>query len=562
MSEVQPRADTPTFEDLRLTFQVEPDEDAEYIAIVNGKCSLNKSQYGRNVLRGSIVAKRVDMNAEVPISFNINNYRFRTYIDSTLDYTGVYGDYDLDSSIIYGMNLHESDIDSTLWFPIKLDHDICNGNVQVEYQQYNADLGITFKIDALPVIHEVVEGTVSIWKHNYTLLLLSPLGAIVELLPTQYNGKCSGEIDCTLETAKFRKTSDMYIRFHVHKKKSIYSLYTRFRVVPRVDEDLFVNFTVFNDQIYDIPSTVSLDNNIYFTDIDGNVELPPYRYRQILGLVNIEPVYTRRDIPIYFYAVQPVNTDMYIHMNVETPYNPGYVDIPINFRVGNTLGQDILYTWFNVQAAIQTGNELPISFNVKNWRYPARIVVAVDPVWHYEPFVLKSALITFLDRVYRRTNLTVIYGGNPRADWDIHHLSRVFDVQEKNLINCKLIYDPKDPCCMKASIDNFLATMCKFNDGQPNTIDRVFIFMDNPIYHRSTVMSPIMDFCVQNNISCVAIDSHGDFQEICNPVSTTTYVRFHNTNIAQSITHCPPHHHHHHFKICGDDICDHNDIVY
>lgn len=550
------------------------EEDAEYIAIIDGKCRIYYDYFERRILRGSLVAKRIDVNGDVDITFNIDNLRNRYYIDSEFEYEGNYGYYDLDSSILYGYNLYEGIIDSTCWFPIKLDHDICDGIVSIDYEQLSdtnpCDLDITFKIDALPIMHEVVEGQVELLKNYYTLLCFSPIGAIVELLPTYYSGKDSAEIDCVLDTAKFKRSSDLYVRFHVHRKKSIYSLFTKFRVVPRVDRDLFVNFTVINDQIYDIMSTVSMDRNDMSIDVNGSTELPPYTVNQILGLLNIEGIDTRRDIPIYFYAVTPVNNDVYIHMNIETPYTPGFVDIPIGFRVGNTLGQDILYTRFCVESAIQQNNEIPIKFFVKNWRYPGRIVIAVDPVWHYEPFVLKSALITFLDRVYRRTNLTVIYGGNPRSDWDINHLCKVFDVQDGNLINCPLVYDAHNPCYMKETVDNFIATMCRFNDCQRKTIDRVFLFMDNPIYHRSTVLGPIMDFCQQYGISCVAIDSHGDYQEICNPVSETQYLRFHNTNIPCSNTMCPPpppHNHcdpchHHHFSICRDDICNDSDIVY
>lgn len=545
----------------------DPDEpDATYIAVIESKTRMDPILFGRNLIRGSARIKKTDVPSDVPITVNVNNLRFRTYIDSTFQFEGTYGNYDLDSSILYGYNLGVSDIDATCWFPIKLTHDICNGIVSIDSIMLSdtnpCDLDISFDVDALPIQHEVVDGVVTLNRRPYILLLFSPIGATVELLPTEYNGRCDGEIDCTLETAKFRKTCDMYVRFHVHKKRSIYSLYTRFKVVPRVDKDLYVIFDVFNDQIYDIPATISIDNNTMDNDIDGEVFLPTYRYRQILGMVEIEPVYTRRDVPIYFYAVDPVNTDLYVYLNVETPYNPGYVDVPIDFRVGNTLWKDVLYLSFNTQAAIQTNNEIPIEFNVDNWRYPARVVIAIDPVWHYEAIVLKSALVTFFDRLFRKTDLTVIYGGNPRSDWDIHHLAKVFGVQEHNLFNCPLIYDAKNPCCMKDSINNFLTTMTTFREGEEKKIDRVFLFMDNPIYHRSTVLGPIMDYCMDNNISCVAIDSHGDFQEVSNPVSTTTYLRYYNTNIASSNIRCGCNHHHHHFQICGDDPCDKGDIVY
>ena len=545
----------------------DPEEpDAEYIAIINSKAKINPIPYRKTLIRGSIFAKRKDVNGEVPITFNINNIRNRYYVDSTFEYEGVYGKYDLDSSIIYGFNPHISDIDCELWFPIKLDHDICNGIVDIEKNKLSdtnpCDLDISFNIDALPIMHEVVSGVVDLMRRPYILLLFSPFAATVELLPTKYSGKETGEIDCVLETAKFKKSSDVYVRFHVHKKRSQYSLFTRFRVVPRVDKDIPIIFDVKNDQIYDIPGSVSMNKEYMKTDMDSSVEMPDYTWEQIIGTAKIEPVYTRRDIPIYFYAVEPVNSDVYIHLNVETPYTPGFVDIPVNFRIGNNLYKDILYTTFCVKAAIQTNNELPIQFSVENWRYPARVVIAVDPIWHYEAIVLKSALVTFFDRLYRKTDMTVIYGGNPRSDWDIHHLGRIFGVQEQNLINCPLIYDAHNPCNMKCSIENFIKTMTTFREGEKPYIDRVFLFLDNPIYHSSTVLGPIMDFCIENNISCVAINSHGDWQEISNPVACgTTYLRFHNTNIASSNCGCT-HHHHHHFSICDDSPCDKGDIVY
>ena len=51
------------------------EEYAEYIAIINGKCKIYYDYFERRILRGSLVAKRVDVNGDVDITFNINNLR-------------------------------------------------------------------------------------------------------------------------------------------------------------------------------------------------------------------------------------------------------------------------------------------------------------------------------------------------------------------------------------------------------------------------------------------------------------------------------------------------------
>ena len=66
---------------------------------------------------------------------------------------------------------------------------------------------------------------------------------------------------------------------------------------------------------------------------------------------------------------------------------------------------------------------LNLSFTL---RERARIGIVVDPRWHYDVFTFKSSLLTLFDRYYQKLDLDIVYGGNPRSDWDIEHLGYVY----------------------------------------------------------------------------------------------------------------------------------------
>lgn len=317
-----------------------------------------------------------------------------------------------------------------------------------------------------------------------------------------------------LETSLSRVEIPCQIK--VKSRKFIYSLYTHMRVVPGVNKDIPCTLTVFNDQIWDIAGNLDIglervDHDL-FPQVD--LELMPYEVHDIDATVNIERVDTRKEVVLSMFVVDPINTDIECTMEVFTPYTYLLEDIPCSLNVGNQEFVDILDMMINVEGALTINNEITCRLEVLNELMPARVGIFVDPLWEYDPYVLKSSIATFLDRISTKNELKVIFGGNPRSNWDIQHFCDIFRVRRENQLEVLMDFCPSLPMANQEAMHRFIQAMCTFTKEEYEDhpyIDKVFIFTDMPHTHRSTMLVPLLEFCYMYRIPATCITSSGDF---------------------------------------------------
>lgn len=143
-----------------------------------------------------------------------------------------------------------------------------------------------------------------------------------------------------------------------------------------------------------------------------------------------------------------------------------------------------------------------------------KIVIAVSPTWSYEPYVFKNSLITFLDRYYRKADISIIFGGNKRSDFDVENLALNYKIRKENLCRIDSAY-----CSNKFFDQNlaqkFIYCMNEFKKEEYPNILRVFMFINQPNWYYNDTLSSLATYCKQNNISTVAISPGGEYCEIC-----------------------------------------------
>jgi hypothetical protein len=135
-----------------------------------------------------------------------------------------------------------------------------------------------------------------------------------------------------------------------------------------------------------------------------------------------------------------------------------------------------------------------------------RIGIVVDPRWNYDAYVFKSSILTLFDKYYDKTVLDIVYGGNPRSDWDIEHLGYVF---HNKLTKVPIVFDPIHPDHTKRTIEHYIYHLSDTPIDVP--IAKVFLFTDRPDYIASNPLSLITQFCKDNDIDFAIITSGGEF---------------------------------------------------
>jgi hypothetical protein len=56
--------------------------------------------------------------------------------------------------------------------------------------------------------------------------------------------------------------------------------------------------------------------------------------------------------------------------------------------------------------------------------------------------------------------------------------------------------------------------MFSFKPEEPKIISRVFLFMNQPSWYYNDPIAKIAEVCIKNQISCVAINGGGEYQEM------------------------------------------------
>jgi hypothetical protein len=492
-----------------ITVEEYPDPVVEYIGDITSEVNLYKE------------TSETDINGYL----DIENSSSITDIDSTMTVLSLDGSKDLINGSLY---LQEPDIST---------YDIINGNLMYESTEYindifessmivpseyigdidsnlfldsdgvYKDIPCKMEVNGISNSYDLLSGTVSIETHLFP-------ERIINCDMRYEKGEYSTDFLGFFNLSQGRHITEFPCQLRVNKKYFIYSIYSKMNVVGGCTVDIPSSITVFNDQIYDIDGSCIVDTEKSESIIlEGTLELPPYKTSDIDGTVSIDRVDTRKEFPVYMRVVVPIITDIPSTMTVQTVYHKAYMDILSSMNVGYYSRLDIPST-MTVLAATRYYTEFNCSIHVHNDLMPSRIGIFVDPLWQYEPFVVKASLVTFLDRVYTKNTLKIIYGGNPRANWDIHHFADVFSVRPDRQVEVPIDFDPRNPIYNRNTMWRFINVLCSFDNTETHrTVDRVFIFSNQPYTLRGTMITPLVDICQRYRIPCVCITSKGEFVE-------------------------------------------------
>lgn len=487
-----------------------PDPVIKYIGDINGITNIEIS--GKiddddiSFLSSLEVAKR-NLDKDI-ITGSVGIYK--EAITHFINVDMFYKKLDITDSILDGNFTYEKDYLKNIGFNssmkvVRLIEDSIYGTTSINIEDYTKSITSTMNIEGIAYLKDMIEGNATIEKIPFNSKLLD--SAFVYAKENMDQNILEGMVTVNYWKSWF----DINCRIHVPSHRILYTFLSKLRAVLPCDFDIDSKLDVFNDQIYDIPGDVMLIQDVYDDLVlDGNVDLLPSKYTDLDSNVTLEKVDTRREFHGYMYVVTPVNTDIDFSMDVETIYTGIDEDVLSKINVGNNLDQDIL-SQVLVQAALQSRNEIPSRLNVTNELLPSRIGIFVDPIWSYEPFVLKNAVSTFFDRIMNKHDVTVVFGGSPRANWDIRHFADVYRIPRYKQIEVLFDYVPTNPLLNRDSMYRYISALFNFRPRERRYIDRVFVFSNNTYAHNSTYLAPLYKACADHRIQLVVITSKGEF---------------------------------------------------
>ena len=314
-----------------------------------------------------------------------------------------------------------------------------------------------------------------------------------------------------------------YNEFYIYGKtrlcydRYIYSIFTQFAVEPRVDKYIDCYFTVdaYNKEFYG-------EVNVFpeeFSEIqlDGNVFLQYYVARQIDSKVTLDYTQTIRDIyttigvigyseydiTCGFIAIQP--NKLYDNDALTCNFETGYKQLKDFYIDMEVIKKDSCFV------------DLPAKLEVMNYiNLPkTRVVIAVDPLWDYEPYAVINSLHTLFNRIYHKYDVDIVYGGSPRSDFDIEHIAHMYGVPFRNMHKAPLVWDPRHPWKMRESVDNFIKTMYTFKRySKRKSIGLTVLFADGMSSNRNSLVRQIAVECKKYRIPCVIIHADGTYNSV------------------------------------------------
>ena len=491
---------------------VNPHTPLIYQGFVTGFIDMPRDIHEKDLLDSTVNIDGIDIHKDFLCSFSTQLMKYENELNSFVHLMRPDdSSYDLLTATMEYFDREESiiDIDCSLIVPEQILVEF-EGTTSIAEERTKYDL-----LDANAIVDnnseyvDIVTGTVYVFP--------DPVNEVIIDGNFKYEKE---KLDTGLDAFMYLETSlsrvEIPCQIKVKSRKFIYSLFSYMRVVPGFTRDIYCNITVFNDKIWDIQANLDIGYDRLDYDLLPQVDfdLIPYEVHDIEATVDIERVDTRREFVLCMFVVDPINIDIDCTMEVFTPYYNILQDIPCSLTVGNPEYMDILDISMIVEGALTVNNEIECRLEVLNELMPARVGIFVDPLWEYDPYVVKSSIVTFLDRITTKNTVKVIYGGHPRANWDIQHFCDVFGVQRHNQLEVRMNYCPADPIINQDGIHRFIEAMCQFTPEEYEEhpyIDKVFIFTNMPHTHRHTMLIPLLDFCYMYKIPLTCITSSGDF---------------------------------------------------
>ena len=502
------------YKDITCSINVEEYiEPVEYIAIINSYLYNPNNSFRYNLDSNLNIDKNYIYDEglldDIESKLNILEFKAIYGFISTLDLNYLKYELDLNSSFNYSKEIYNMDLDCNVIFKAFYDEDILDSSCNIDLEKTELyldsdlqvnnllgykDLNTTLNLMRIPSFKNLIYGNLKYEKDSYEYLL-----------------------DGDLELAEFMYSVYIQSRIKVIRKQYYYSVFSRIKVVDGVNKDIKCSITVFNDQIYDIFSDVDMlpISGLYDIMNDCSLYMQDYIISDIDCNFILDHTWTRKDIPIYMYVVHGIDKEIECSFDV---FNPSYkysLDIPCSFISSMNIMYEDISSSISVKSVNWINKDIISRICISNRLAPAKIGIVVDPLWKYEPFIIQATLVTFFDRITTKNELSIVYGGNPRSDWDIEHYAKVFGIDKDHMLKSPIIYDPRDRNKIKNSVFCYINNLFNFNpdnNNYCNKVDRVFIFTNKAEY--STSIQPIINICKQNKIPCLAINSQGDYFEL------------------------------------------------
>ena len=390
-----------------------------------------------------------------------------------------------------------------------------NLKVPSELHETDTNTGINCKLELLPELYtkphdgvdghvfvqydksyEDIDGTVTIKKETSSTDIDSAV--TFEQQPI-----ISDPINGTVTLMNYYHSVDLNCVMKVPCYRGIFTIPMEVTVVPHMCYDIYSKVRVVNKGYRNIDCVVRLAKNKFISDdgIDGRVSTNPCSYKMLPCRVNLFKVITRRDmdgsVNLIGRRINDIDSSITIIPPIKDPeeYNK---DISCTVQYGYKDKSD-LYGSMKVNPQIFYNKDIDMSLTL---RERARIGIVVDPRWHYDVFTFKSSILTLFDKYFQKLDLDIVYGGNPRSDWDIEHLGYVYKYHLEKVPIMNNFWKPGES---RESVFHFMTHLFS------RPVNKVFLFMDKPTMVRGTYLSPLADFCYRHDIPLTIITSGGEW---------------------------------------------------
>ena len=435
---------------------------------------------------------------------------YSRYIDGTTDIAKNHYLGEFDGYFLYEASKLDTDINSSMNVIQAIWSDI-DGDVNIDAEPFSYDIDSKLEVDGIRINEDLFEGNVTMDQYiEKNKDLWSNLQYIsMQFDPADESNTLIGKVTINNWNSRY----DINSRLQVPCHRILYTFLSKLKAVYGKNYDILSTMNISADHVYDIDADVNLEYSDYENDqlLEGNIHMDPHEWVDMDSEVYLDKTDTRREFDSNMFVVQPVDKFITSTLTVKNPYIKFKRDIDSIMRVGNEYAMSFESS-MSVEAALQRGTDIPSSMEVINQLMPGRVVFFTDPLWQYEPYVLKNAVSTFLDRIFLTSYLTVVYGGSPRANWDIKHFCSIYRIPPERQREVPFDFFPGNPLATKNSMIRFVYHMFKFHYNDPHKqVDKVFLFSNNPYAHNSTYLNPLFEACKLYHIPITIITSRGEY---------------------------------------------------
>lgn len=496
----------PIGKDFECSCNVEnPYDPVEVLGFIFGDVHMNNNWFEKGIESELNILKQfVDKDINSDLSINKNELLFQILSTVTLD-KEIPLDLLLDSNLVINLEERTIVLDGIVTIPFEFNKylpGIVTINLENLIKDFNAsavikdiknsnDINVLLSLIAFPYKIDPIRGRFVYKKSDWDKFLNGSLYLLQSELRVEFMCKCL-----------------------IKKFTYYYDFYSYCYIANRFDLDIPCSCMIKNDGLYDIRGIVDIYPKNLFKDLESFVIMQDYSTKEIDCSMEVDKIYTRRDLTFHCLIVNPVNKEFECSCNVNNIYyNIGY-EFNCNALVGATCFIHDFTCFANILESKKTKYEFNATCIVSNRRSPKKVSIICDPLWRYDPFVVRASLATFFDRIYTKNQVSVVYGGDYRFNWDVNHYCGVFGIPLKHQCENKLIYDAKNTNKTKQQAFQMIHNMIEFSPNGYKRIDRVIIFMNRPYSGSNLTMGPILDFCRRYAIPTLIIDSGGDFVEL------------------------------------------------